>query len=172
MITKILKTILSDVRRTVIGVIVLALFGGTTGVLYLSKTALDFSIAIINIPTPLWATFAVVLLLGVYIHLRSRRPRLPSGTFLHQALGVLWDNDLNMHCLSCGAFLKNSTLSPSIFFCAHPGCNSKHVLKDDSGKELTKQEALNILKSANNGIQRIAAKPGSRWCGGVNAFNR
>jgi len=162
MIIKILKAILCDARRTIIGVIVLALLGGTTGVLYLSRTALDFSIAILTTPTPLWATIAMVFLLGVYIHLRSRRPRLPSGISFHQAFGVFWDNDLNMHCLSCGTFLKNSTLGPSIFFCAHPGCNSKHVLKDDSGKELTKQEATNILKSANNGIQRITDKPGSR----------
>jgi len=63
---KILKTIFSDIRRTIVGVIDLALLGGATGVLYLSKTALDFSIAILTIPTPLWATIVVVLLLGLY----------------------------------------------------------------------------------------------------------
>jgi hypothetical protein len=93
------------------------------------------------------------LAVAVYVTLRRRKPHLPAGIDLHQAFGVLWDNNRNMHCLSCGTLLKNSTIGPSIFFCADPGCNSKHVLKDDAGKELTKREAIDSFKPANHLVE-------------------
>jgi len=145
-ITRYLKAIFSDVRQAIVGAIVLALVGGTAGLLYLSKSLLSFSIQIANTPTPLWATVALVLVLGIYVRSRRHTRNLSSDVLLHQAFGVSWDTDFNMHCLSCGTLLKNSTLSPSIFFCSDPRCNSKYILKDDDGKELTKQGAINILK--------------------------
>jgi len=42
--------------------------------------------------------------------------------------------------------LKNSSHSPSWYYCSDPKCNSKHILKDNNGKEITKQEAINLLK--------------------------
>lgn len=69
----ILKSLFSDVRQAIVGVIVIALLGSIGGLLYLSKTALYFSIAILNTPTPLWATIALVLLVGVYIYLKISR---------------------------------------------------------------------------------------------------
>ena len=162
MMIKILKTIFSDIRRTVVGVIALALLGGTTGVLYLSKTALDFSIAILTIPTPLWATIVVVLLLGLYAQLRPRKTQ-PSILTLYSAYGAFWDSKGNMYCLSCMKPLKNSTISPSIFFCSDPNCNSKHPLKDDSGKDITKQEAIKLMKkSVNKRLHWIADKSGNQ----------
>ena len=65
---KLSRTIFSDVRRAIIGIILVALLGGTGGVLYLSKTLLHVSIDILKTPTPLWATIALVLLCCVYIY--------------------------------------------------------------------------------------------------------
>jgi hypothetical protein len=78
-IIKTLKTIFSDVRKTIIGIIVLAILGGTGGVLYLSKTALSFSIAILTIPTPLWATIVLVLLVIAYIKMKKSSPSSASN---------------------------------------------------------------------------------------------
>jgi hypothetical protein len=144
---KLLKSVFGDLRRAVISIIVVALVAAGGGILSISTTVLNYSILIANTPTPLWVTIALVLLLGLYIGLRKRKRDLPSDTSFHQALGVFWDDSFNMHCLSCGTLLKNSTISPSIFFCSDPRCNSKYMLKDDTGKELAKQEALDILKT-------------------------
>jgi hypothetical protein len=74
-LTKTLKTIFSDVRRAIVGSIVLLLVGGSSGLLYFSRKALSFAIRIANIPTPLWATILFVLLCGVYTRLRVARGR-------------------------------------------------------------------------------------------------
>jgi hypothetical protein len=144
---KVLKLIFGDLRRAVIGIIVVGLVAAGGGLLSISTTVLNYSVLIANTPTPLWATILLCLLLGLYIGIRKRKRNLPSGISFYQAFGVFWDDSINMHCLSCGTLLKNSTLGPSIFFCSDPGCNSKYILKDDNGKELTKQEAINILKA-------------------------
>ena len=143
---KVLKLIFGDLRRAVIGIIVVGIVAAGGGLIAISSTVLNYSILVANTPTPLWATIVLGLLLGLYIGLRRRKRSLPSGISFDQAFGVFWDDSVNMHCLSCGTLLKNSTLGPSIFFCSDPRCNSKYILKDDNGKELTKQEAINILK--------------------------
>lgn len=68
---------------------------------------------------------------------------------LYSAYGVFWDTKFNMHCLSCTKPLKNSTLGPSVFFCSDPKCNSKHILKDDLGNEITRQEAINRIRTSS-----------------------
>jgi hypothetical protein len=68
-----------------------------------------------------------------------------------EAFGVLWDNNLKMRCLSCKEMLKNSSMGPHVFFCSNPDCNSKYVLRNTDGTEMTRQkaEALMIQKSDN-----------------------
>jgi hypothetical protein len=154
MLIKLLKVLFGDLRRAIITIFVVGLVTAGGGLLAISKTALSYTILIANTPTPLWGFIALALLLGLYVHTRKRIPRLPLNIVLHPALGVNWDSNFNMHCLSCGTLLKNSSHGPSVFFCADQQCNSKHILKDDTGKELTKQEAVNIVKSANNSFNR------------------
>ena len=67
---------------------------------------------------------------------------------LYAEYGVFWDDKFNMRCLSCMKPLKNSSLGPSIFFCSDPKCNSKHILKDNLGNAITKQEAINKIKGS------------------------
>ena len=50
MFKAILKTISSDVWQTIVGVLTVAVLGGIRGILYLSKTALSFSIATLTAP--------------------------------------------------------------------------------------------------------------------------
>jgi hypothetical protein len=152
-ILKALRTMFGDLRRAIVGLIVSAIILAYGGIYLFAKKLFDASIVMLTAPLPIWAAIAFSLLLGVYVRLRGRRPSLPIGVSFHPVFGVFWDDRLNMHCLSCGTLLKNSSYGPSVFFCAEPRCNSKHILKDDAGNELTKQEAVNLVKSANRQIQ-------------------
>lgn len=67
---KTIKAIFSDTRASIISLIVVALVGGYAGLLYLSKTILDESLLLLNTPTPLWATIALVFVTGVYVYLK------------------------------------------------------------------------------------------------------
>ncbi|MFH1021274.1 MAG: hypothetical protein V1782_11805 [Pseudomonadota bacterium] len=73
MLLHILKTLSADARKTIFGVILLAILGGTGGVLYLSRTALNYGIETANILTPLWATIASALLCCVYIYINTQK---------------------------------------------------------------------------------------------------
>jgi hypothetical protein len=79
-IIKTLKTLFSDVRQTIISLAILALVGSTWGLLYLSKTALNLSIEILNISTPLWATTLLVLLCCLYTYLKYGKFRSSSSS--------------------------------------------------------------------------------------------
>jgi hypothetical protein len=65
-LTKLLKIIASDVRQSAVPAILLLLVGGTGGLLYFFQGALALSIQIVSLPTPLWATIALVLLCCLY----------------------------------------------------------------------------------------------------------
>lgn len=147
LVLKILKTLAADTRHAIIGIVLTALIVGGGGILYLSRTTLDFLIFYLNRPTPIWATITLVLFFGMFTYFVSRKCNSSQVVNFRSEFGAFWDTELNMYCLSCGKPLKNSSLGPSIFFCSDPRCNSKHILKDDIGKELTRQEAMNILKS-------------------------
>ena len=106
-IVKLLKPLASDMRQAIVGIGLAAAIGTSGVLLYLSKNALDFSILLLQRPTPLWVTIGAVLVLGVYASRKSRKPNLASVVILRPALGVLWDAELNMRCLSCRSLLKN-----------------------------------------------------------------
>ncbi len=153
-LTKILKSILSDVRKAIIALIVVGLVGGTSGLLYLSKTALSFSIALLNTATPLWATILLVLTCCLYTYLRIR---LYQNTYkppeiieeLYEAYGVNWNKEYNKRCLFCKRPLKYSSDKyggPSVFFCSDTKCNNKHILRDKNGNLITEQQAIDLLK--------------------------
>lgn len=72
---KLLKSLAADVRNAIVAVVVVGLLLAYGGLLYLSKTALSYTILILQTPTPLWASIALVLLCGVYIRLRVVRHR-------------------------------------------------------------------------------------------------
>jgi hypothetical protein len=70
---KLLKVIVADIRRSIIGIIVAGLILAAGGLHLLSKTVLNFSTQLLCTPTPLWVTIALILLCGLYMHLRVQR---------------------------------------------------------------------------------------------------
>ena len=151
MIKKLVKAMLSDVRRIIIGAIVLGLLGGTTGILYLSKTALDISIVVLTSSTPLWATIFLVLTCCLYTYFKLQQHQKldkPPTTKeeLREEFGVYWNNQYKLRCLKCKWPLKNSSKvhDSSIFFCSN--CNTKFILRDPKGLFLTEAQAIEQLK--------------------------
>ena len=68
-----IKKLFENIESTITTVIVLALLS-SIGILALSKKALNFFLQIANIPTPLWATIVLVLLVIVYIKMKKFSP--------------------------------------------------------------------------------------------------
>jgi hypothetical protein len=67
------KKLFENIESTITTVIVLALLGGSIGILALSKKALTYFLQIANIPTPLWATIALAFVVVGYIYLKKRK---------------------------------------------------------------------------------------------------
>jgi len=149
----ILKILFSDARQTIVGIIVVGLVGSIGGLLYLSKTALSFSIAILKTKTPLWAAIALVLLVGVYIRKYLSLQKTQHKPNFPHACGALWDENFDPRCMYCGSLLKHSSLGPAIFFCSDIKCNNKHILRDEFGNLINKDIAIKKLKRQTNNQQ-------------------
>ncbi|NQT27071.1 hypothetical protein HQ585_17080 [candidate division KSB1 bacterium] len=110
-IIKISKLIFADARQAIVGAIVIGLVGGIGGLLYLSKTALDFSIAILNISTPLWAAISLAFLCSVYIYLKTLKKQSSSKNVLYTVKNLKWEvsinNDGNYHVSEIPYCLKH-----------------------------------------------------------------
>ena len=63
-----IKKIFENTESAITAVIVVALLGGSAGILALSKNALYYFLQIVNIPTPLWVTTALVIVSCGYIY--------------------------------------------------------------------------------------------------------
>jgi hypothetical protein len=73
MLKSLLKTIFSDVRQAIVGALALATLGAIGGILYLSKTALSFSIAILTSPAQTWGILILVLaVIFVYFRIKNQ----------------------------------------------------------------------------------------------------
>ena len=146
-----LKVIVADTRRAIIAIILVALITAGGGLLYLSKTALNFSIQLLSTPPPLWATISLILLCALYIFLKIqqyRNPQKPPNIQeqLYEAFGVYWNNQYKLRCLRCKWPLKcaSKNFDPSVFFCSN--CDTKHALRDKNGNHLTQAQAIEQLK--------------------------
>ena len=64
----------------------------------------------------------------------------------HWAYGVRWDKELKMRCVKCNKRLKYSTWGASIVFCLDKKCDTKHVLRDGDGNEITENQARELVK--------------------------
>lgn len=85
-----------------------------------------------------------------YFHLKNKTsiPLSTPDPEYREKFHVYWDKNNKMRCLNCGKPLKaSSDPDPSIFFCSDPRCNSKHILKDERGKKITEQEAIDYMKT-------------------------
>ena len=146
-----LKKLFSDSHSSIVSIIVVALFAGSTGIYLFFDKLWHAIINTMQSPTPLWATTALGLLLGVYIYLKSRQFRKSQEPpnvqeKLHEAFGVYWNSQYNLRCLRCKWPLKCASKGhdPSIFWCSN--CNTKFPLRDPNGNHLTEANAIEQLK--------------------------
>jgi hypothetical protein len=78
MLQKSIKTIFGDTRQAIVTLVVVALVGGYSGLLYLSKTVLDFSLQLKQTATPLWATIALTFLCCLYTYVKVSKSQTKS----------------------------------------------------------------------------------------------
>jgi len=69
-----LKKAFENTESTITSIIVLAVLGGSVGILSFSQKALSFFLQLLKTPTPLWATIALVFLAGICIYLKLHKP--------------------------------------------------------------------------------------------------
>lgn len=85
-----IKKLFENIESTITTVIGLALLS-SIGILALSKKALNFFLQIANIPTPLWATIVLVLLVAVYIKIANSTSKPPKNKiFFIDDKGYRW----------------------------------------------------------------------------------
>ena len=139
-----------NIESTITQIILVALIGGTATIITFSKTALNFVLQLLNIPTPLWATILLVLLCFIYIYLKlrlyrkSQQPPIDQEN-LDEMFGVYWNDQNKLRCIFCEHPLQPSSKKhdSSIFFCSN--CNRKYSLRDQNGNHLTEAQAINQL---------------------------
>ena len=90
-LTNWLKKLLSDSHSAIIGIILSSIFAGGTGIYFFSKKIWNLLIDIARLPTPLWTTIALVLLVGVYIYLKKSRGQPYSKAVLYTIDNLKWD---------------------------------------------------------------------------------
>jgi len=157
------KKLVSDLHSAILAVIVVAALAGLGGIWIFSKTLWLKLRAAMLLPTPLWATISLlVLLLLTYVYLR-KKTSIPSSTpdpEWREEFHVFWDKNNKMRCLYCGSPLKGSSIrsDPSIFNCSNPNCKQKHVLQDKQGKKMTEQEAIDQMPRASGSSQDAKKK--------------
>ncbi len=77
---KLLKTLCSDIRQSIVSIVVGAAIVSAGSLLYLYKTVRDATIAILTTPTPLWVAILLVLLGCLYTYIKFRQIRLSYST--------------------------------------------------------------------------------------------
>jgi hypothetical protein len=147
-----LKKLFSDLHSAILAMLVSAIVLGLGGIWAFSKGLWVHLKTIMLLPTPLWVTAIVVLLLLMCIyHLRKfSAPLSTPDPDYREEFHVFWDKNYKMRCLNCGKPLKysSSDTDPSVFFCSDPRCNSKHVLKDKNGYKMSEKEAIDLMKTS------------------------
>jgi DNA-directed RNA polymerase subunit RPC12/RpoP len=146
-----LKKLFSDLHSAILSIFVSAIVLGVGGIWAFSKVLWIKLKTTMLLPTPLWVTAMLVLLLLICIHY-LKKASVPLSTpdpEYREEFHVLWDKDYKMRCLNCGKPLKysSSDTDPSIFFCSDPRCNSKHILKDKHGNKMSEEEAIDLMKT-------------------------
>jgi hypothetical protein len=71
---KMIKTIISDIRQSIVGIILGAVILGAGGIFLFAKKLWRLMLLTMQSPTPLWATTALVLLLVLYIYIKISKP--------------------------------------------------------------------------------------------------
>jgi len=167
-----LRKFFSDLHSAILSIIIALLILSVGGIRIFTKNLWIRLKATMLLPTPLWVTAIIlVLLILAYILLRKKTSIVLSRIDpewrkeFREEFHVCWDKNDKMRCLYCGNPLKasSSDSDPSIFYCSNPNCNEKHVLKDKQGKKVTEQEAINQMPTASRHPQSARKKLPCIW---------
>jgi len=162
-----LRKLFSDLHSAILSILIGLLILSVGGIRIFAKNLWVRSKATMLLPTPLWVTAIIlVLLILAHILLRKKTSIVLSRIDpewrkeFREEFHVCWDKNDKMRCLYCGNPLKasSSDSDPSIFYCSNPNCNEKHVLKDKQGKKVTEQEAINQMPTASRHPQSARKK--------------
>jgi hypothetical protein len=144
-----LKKLFSDLHSAILSILIGAIVLGVGGIWAFSKRLWFQLKSVMLLPTPLWVTGILFLLILVFIYLYKKTlvPLSKPDPEYREEFHVLWDKNYKMRCLNCGKPLKysSSDTDPSVFFCCDPRCNSKHILKDKNNNKMSEQEALDRM---------------------------
>jgi len=139
----ILKPVIEWVIKKILPWLVSFLAGLVTISLLIKNKLVEHPYVLLILLTIMTVTTTLFFILWIRIYWRYGRFQL--------AFGVSWDKNYNMRCSSCKKPLKESTTSPSLFFCSDPKCDSKYPLKDNFGTEITKQMAIiSLMQTAKH----------------------
>jgi hypothetical protein len=153
LLIKITKTVFSDVRSTIVSLIVISIFGG--GLCYtFCKNAFVVSIEILKSQTPLWASILLIgtCLVYTYVKVRQIRKNVNSNEppkikeELIELFGIKWNKEYQKRCLNCESPLKYSSSRYDAYtlFCSK--CQNKHTLRDKHGNLITELKAIEQIK--------------------------
>jgi len=162
-----LRKLFSDLHSAILSILIGLLILSVGGIRIFAKNLWVRLKATMLLPTPLWVTAIIlVLLILAHILLRKKTSIVLSRIDpewrkeFREEFHVCWDKNDKMRCLYCGNPLKasSSDSDPSIFYCSNPNCNEKHVLKDKQGKKVTEREAINQMPTASRHPQSARKK--------------
>jgi hypothetical protein len=80
LLIKILKTLFADMRKSIMSIILGSALLSVGGVYLFAKNVWNLFLSTMQSPTPLWATIALVFLVGVYIYLKKSKVHSLSST--------------------------------------------------------------------------------------------
>ena len=69
---RMLKTLLSDMRQAIVGIILAAIILSIGGIYLFAKNIWIWLQTTMQLPIPLWAAISLVILFGLYIYLKTR----------------------------------------------------------------------------------------------------
>ena len=157
---KLLKSLGGDIRQTIVSVVVIGALSVYGGLLLLSNAVLNYSIQLLTMSTPLWATILLILLGYIYIYLKLQKIKsliTSSQRTLSQdnlnnltlKFGIYWDKNKQAHCPTCKTPLSQykeeqraSGNFYSYFIC--PKCRLPVYLQNDEAP-ITIQQAIKHL---------------------------
>jgi len=142
-----LKKLFSDLHSAILSIFVGAIVLSVGGIWAFSKHLWFQLKTIMLLPTPLWITAILFLLLLMCLSKKTAVPLSTPDPEHREEFHVLWDKNNKMRCLNCGKPLKysSSDTDPSVFYCSDPRCDSRHILKDKHGNKMSEQEAIDRM---------------------------
>ena len=144
-------------RSLVVREVVAALIVEVAGLFALYHITKNSLVDAANKPSPIWATIIVVLV-GLLLHIRLTlqiKSFKDNPLKLQKHFGLLWDDELNVHCPACRKLLSNYAYYQTNDGEAFPGftcinCNNSLLrISDEQQIFMTLEEAKDKIHQKN-----------------------